>query len=187
MIEDRRNRKTTAIIEKIFIELLSKKSIDKISVTEICEKADINRGTFYLHYTDINNLSESIQDKILSNAENILTYNIENKNNDNSDFIVPILEKLKENKSFLLSLGMNSNIDNFTKKFSKIIHKMMIKSNDNFKLKIDNYFLEYFTSYFSGAASGIIANWLRNECKDETKKIADLILNLTLNGINYYK
>lgn len=185
-MEDRRNRKTTAIIEKNFIELLGKKNINKISVTEICERADINRGTFYLHYTDINDLSEKIQDKILNNAEDVLNSNIDNKDN-NSDFIVPILDNLKENKPFLISLVINSSIDDFTKKFSKIIHRMILKTNNSFSLTIDSYFLSYFTSYFSGAASGIIANWLKNECKDETKKIADLIYNLTLNGINYYK
>lgn len=186
MIEDRRKRKTTAIIEKIFIELLGKKSMDKISVTEICEKADINRGTFYLHYTDINNLSESIQDKILNNAKNILNCNVENQNN-NSNFIVPLLDNLKENKSFLLALSINSNIDNFVKKISKIIREMIIKLNDNFNLKVDEKSLSYITSYFVGATFGIISNWIKNECKDETQQVADLIFNLTFNGMNCYK
>lgn len=50
--EDRRVRYTKLAIRESFLGLLREKPIEKISVTEICKRADINRGTFYSHYAD---------------------------------------------------------------------------------------------------------------------------------------
>lgn len=43
-----------------FLELLNQKSFTKITVTEICKNAEINRGTFYLHYYDIHDVLSDI-------------------------------------------------------------------------------------------------------------------------------
>ena len=49
--QDRRTRYTRQTIKDTFLELLKQKSFTKITVTEICKNAEINRGTFYLHTT----------------------------------------------------------------------------------------------------------------------------------------
>lgn len=63
-MEDRRALKTKKAIYDAFIELLKKKDINKISISELSEKADIGRGTFYLHYRDIYDLYEQIENEI---------------------------------------------------------------------------------------------------------------------------
>ena len=50
--QDARVRYTKMMIRNSLLELLSTKPIAKITVTEICERAGINRATFYAHYTD---------------------------------------------------------------------------------------------------------------------------------------
>ena len=50
--EDRRTRYTRQVIKEAFLKLLEEKEYPKITVTEICRLAEINRGTFYLHYYD---------------------------------------------------------------------------------------------------------------------------------------
>ena len=51
---NRRTAYTKTAIRRTFFELLEEKDFDKISVREICQRADINRSTFYRHYDDIN-------------------------------------------------------------------------------------------------------------------------------------
>ena len=51
--QDRRTRYTRQTIKDTFLELLKQKSFTKITVTEICKNAEINRGTFYLHFTGL--------------------------------------------------------------------------------------------------------------------------------------
>lgn len=58
---DIRIKKTQTAIKNAFIELRSKKALEKISVKELCEMACINKSTFYSHYEDIYALSEALE------------------------------------------------------------------------------------------------------------------------------
>ena len=62
---DRRVKYTKTIIKDTFISLLSSKDINKISVSEICKVADINRATFYRYYLDIYDLLDKIEDDFI--------------------------------------------------------------------------------------------------------------------------
>ncbi|MEG1366357.1 MAG: TetR/AcrR family transcriptional regulator, partial [Oscillospiraceae bacterium] len=71
-ITDRRVRKTKAALRGALVKLMEKKSIQEISVKELCEKCDINRSTFYLHYTDVYNLLQMIEKEMLLELNTVL-------------------------------------------------------------------------------------------------------------------
>ena len=58
---DRRTKYTQKVIKETFINLLEEKEITKITVSEICKIADINRATFYRYYLDVYDLLSNIQ------------------------------------------------------------------------------------------------------------------------------
>lgn len=58
---DIRITKTRKSIADAFLELRARKPIEKITVKELCEKAQINKSTFYTHYRDIYDLSETLE------------------------------------------------------------------------------------------------------------------------------
>lgn len=66
---DRRVRYTKKAIRESFFALLEQKPVEKISVTEICKGADINRGTFYSHYSDPFDLRRSLADELVQTLE----------------------------------------------------------------------------------------------------------------------
>lgn len=68
---DRRKRKSQDAITAAFMELLAAKPIEKISISEIAAKADVNRGTIYLSYIDKYDILEQIIDDYL---EQLLEY-----------------------------------------------------------------------------------------------------------------
>ena len=51
---------------------MEKKELRKITVTEITKKANINRGTFYLHYFDIYDMVEKLEDEIITKIKKIV-------------------------------------------------------------------------------------------------------------------
>ena len=60
------SKKTKKLIKKIFAEMLSeKRELGKISVSELCARADISRGTFYSHYDDIYGVAEDYENEII--------------------------------------------------------------------------------------------------------------------------
>ncbi len=64
--EDLRVRKTKRNIKKAFSELLQEKKLEKITVAEIARTAEINKGTFYLHYSDIYDLYQELIRDVVS-------------------------------------------------------------------------------------------------------------------------
>lgn len=73
---DRRIRKTRSLLIQGLISLMKEKDIRDISVKELADLADINRGTFYLHYNDIYDMVHKIEDDLFREYENITSRNI---------------------------------------------------------------------------------------------------------------
>ncbi len=71
---DRRTRYTRQTIKDIFLEELKAKPYSKITVTEICKKAEMNRGTFYLHYYDVDDVLNDILEDFLSDTSSVLDH-----------------------------------------------------------------------------------------------------------------
>ena len=61
---NQRHQDTIAAIEEAFVSLLNEKELKDISVSELCEKAGINRSTFYDNYTDIFALANAYAERI---------------------------------------------------------------------------------------------------------------------------
>jgi AcrR family transcriptional regulator len=53
------------LIRQAFVELMKEKDLEKITVTDIVTRADINRGTFYVHYQDTRAVIEQIENEII--------------------------------------------------------------------------------------------------------------------------
>lgn len=66
---DRRIVATKKALKNSLIKLLDKKHVSRITVTEICEEADLNRGTFYAHYTDQFALRDELESDFISDIQ----------------------------------------------------------------------------------------------------------------------
>ena len=71
---DLRTERTKRSIINAFLELRSKKPLEKITVKELSELAFINKATFYTHYQDIYDLSEQLETEFVTNILNQITY-----------------------------------------------------------------------------------------------------------------
>lgn len=72
LTNDHRTRVTRMLIRRAFMSLLAQKPIQSISVKELCERAGINRSTFYAHYTDLHDLLQQIEDEMFAEFEKAL-------------------------------------------------------------------------------------------------------------------
>ena len=63
--EDRRIQKTKAAISAALFDLLEEKDFDQISINDIADRANVNRGTIYFHYADkFDLLDKIIEDRL---------------------------------------------------------------------------------------------------------------------------
>ncbi|MGN0165609.1 MAG: TetR/AcrR family transcriptional regulator [Lachnospiraceae bacterium] len=180
MKEDQRIRLSKQLLRNALISLLEKKTINKISVREICETAEINRTTFYKYYGSPYDLLEDI--------ENILLNSLSEKINkvDSSSYkqLPEILEYLNENCK-LFRLLINNNADpEFPR---KILNLPVIKENI-YEMTGKSEFAAYphytYEFFISGGYS-VIQNWLNKENRESPEEMADYIRRLfTLIGSN---
>ncbi len=66
---DQRVRMTKMLLRRGLIDLLEKKQLRDISVTELCRQSGINRGTFYAHYKDIDDLHRGIEEEVFAEIQ----------------------------------------------------------------------------------------------------------------------
>ena len=69
--EDRRVRRTKKLLTQALTELLQTKQINEITVKELTDLADMNRGTFYLYYKDIFDMLEKIEEELFQKLDAI--------------------------------------------------------------------------------------------------------------------
>ena len=62
---DKRSRRTQRIIQTTMLELLCTQPMTSIKIVDLCTQADINRTTFYLHFSSIADVLASLQDEII--------------------------------------------------------------------------------------------------------------------------
>ncbi len=120
---DRRRRKTREAIKSAVVELISEQDISKISAKAIAERADINRSTFYMHYTDVYSVLESIQDDAANTiAELADVVNINNIDDNLRLLFAKVTERLDSRPGFLKFL-----IDNKTGFYERIENKLIAR------------------------------------------------------------
>jgi AcrR family transcriptional regulator len=105
--EDRRIRHTKRAIKNAFLELMDEKPVDKISVTELCERADINRSSFYAHYVDYSAFIDELECDIVRkqiDAFSVL-YSTPNYPVTIIEDIVKLIRTNKEMKLILMDYG----------------------------------------------------------------------------------
>ena len=173
---DRRIQKTQKAIRNAFLTLLGKKSLSKITVAEISELAELGRGTFYLHYKDIYDLYEQIENDLYHEIELLLDKSC--AANDKAalmDLINAITEYIVKNRpTFLLLIGATSSGRNLYK-LKKIFQKKLVQENP--KLKNSGYDLIECVFITSGII-GVLEEWLFNKQKFSEKQIAESLFKI---------
>jgi AcrR family transcriptional regulator len=189
---DRRIIRTKRIIRDTLTELMEEKGFEGITVRELTAKANINRGTFYLHYQDKYDLLEQSEDEILNEIVK-LTYHLNpkeainfNHQDEPFSFIVKLFELLYENSSFMkVVLGPRGDAS-FQVKLKELIKKTFLQNIvANIKKEEMLVPVEFLIAYVSSAHLGVIQHWLENGMEKSPREMAMILSRTTLLGPRY--
>jgi len=183
---DRRVKYTRMVLKESFINLLEKKDISRITIKEICENADINRATFYSHYSDQYDLLRKIEDEFLDNIREYLG-ELEQKNEVNPVLLAEkIFEYIKENAKLCKLLLSERGGLNFQKRVMMLLYDTVINELTS-NSKITKEYAEYVYSFTITGCVGIVQKWLDEDMKKPARFIAEMVIRLTLGLINLLK
>ena len=119
--ESRRTRYTKSVIRQTLLTLMKEKNINKITVKEICEAADVNRGTFYSYYKDAFDLLEKIEDELYQEISEALD------GHDPSEVIGEIFCRIQKNWDLCRILFSDNGDPDFLRRVMYIAEKACIE------------------------------------------------------------
>ncbi|MGI6333854.1 MAG: TetR/AcrR family transcriptional regulator [Saccharofermentanales bacterium] len=180
--EDRRVKYTKMVLKDSFINLLEKKDISRITIKELCEDADINRATFYAHYSDQYDLMERIQDELLDNiADYLAAYTKDELATLPVDTVEHIFEYIKENARLCKLLLSERGDLNFQKRVLMMVYEKNI--NDLIKNGVTSREdAEYIYAFTLTGCVGVIQKWLNDNMVKSPRYMAETITMLTTAG-----
>lgn len=189
---DRRITRTKRMIRDAFTQLMEEKGFEAITVSDLTEKADINRGTFYLHYKDKYDLLEQSEKEVFVELDKIAeeawkTINMDDIKNLKVGmplpFVIKLFEYLEENSTFMnVILGANGD-PSFQARLKEVIKKKMfdkffqVANEENMMVPLD-----YLTAYVSSAHLGVIQHWLKVGMDRSPHEMASMLSQTTFWG-----
>ena len=175
---------TALCMDEALISLLKEKDLEYITVKEICEKAGVNRSTFYLHYDTIadlvNEAIETVNQRFMSYfadtkriAEELDHIDLSNLVLITRDYLEPYLRFVSENKdlyraAFRNPKEMQANVR--YKYIKKYIIKPILK-----RFGVPDAYWRYYIAYYIDGTVAIIKEWLETECRDSVEMIAAVV------------
>lgn len=176
---NRRILYTQRVIKESLLELLQTNEIHKVTVTDICKKANINRGTFYIHYKDAFHLLQCMEDELFNT---IINYINEIPVEQYKDILfLRVLELIKENKNLCKILICKKNDSRILDRILYIARTANIEQIANNSLEanpLDEIHLDYLIKYSVGGTLAIIQNWLEGDLVQSPSEILEIINNI---------
>ncbi len=168
---DLRIEKTKRSIINSFLEVRSEKEIEKVTVKEICEKAQINKSTFYSHYHDIYDLSEQLETEVVNSIIEQMShpeYIIEKP-----ELFTKELTKGYMSKNTLINILFSGSRSNaLIHKIEKSLKELVFRKYPEYKNDAAKNITLTYCIY-----GGFYAYWESREYKDET--VIDMIGKLS--------
>lgn len=182
-MEDLRVKKTKSLIKGAFIELVEEKGFDHVTIKDICNKALINRNTFYLHYYDKVDLLNKIASEVFVEQENTISF-VSNKENVSRESIkkglLETFNVLSKEIEFYRVILLDSSMSGFIDKFANELKNRYIK---NLNIDYKSHIIEF--DYIFYGIVGVIKNWI---IKDYGKidELSDKVSMIIYDNMNKY-
>ena len=154
---------------------------NRITVREICETADINRSTFYMHYKDIYELLDEIEEQVYQEIDAI--FSKESPSIHNMEQLLDYVQMHKTLLECLLQQGSGLAIS----RFSTILHAHYGKYLRRYAGNGFSAENEYLYEFLYTGILGVLQKWLQNECKDDRNQVASVMWRMIVQSLPHTK
>ncbi|MGI6686804.1 MAG: TetR-like C-terminal domain-containing protein [Christensenellales bacterium] len=182
--ENRRVRYTRMALRESLLSLLQENPLNKITVSRICEQADVNRSTFYLYYKDAYDLLEQIEnelydqiDQAVMGASPLLP---------NEELFQRVYEIIYRNRDICRVIFGEYGDKTFLRKVGNIYREHMLKEWRRIGRNLDETTLDYLHTYSAYTNIGIIEQWIARDFHETPAQLAALVSKLLNTGLSSF-
>ena len=170
---NKRFYETEIRMESAMLEIMKSTEFEKITVKRICEKANVNRSTFYAHFIDIYDMIDKMEIEL---SKELLNQYIENKTEILSEqSLIPFLKHIKKHQYFYkknLQTRKEFPIKRGFDRLWEIIKNICIEKG----ISSDEEIM-YYLIYFQAGFTMVLKHWLDTGCKEDEIELAKIIKN----------
>lgn len=181
-----KNKKTKQLIQKSLIQILEKKSFESITIGDITKHAQINRGTFYLHFQDKFDLLEHIEQQLFTDLGKHIdelqssyssTHTFEKRQEHLATSLFSFIEMHSPIlKIFLSDHGRAGFHIRLRDAFSEKV-RLNLEKNESINVNL-NVPMEYFLSFITSAFLGLIEQWVQNGLDKTPQEMTNLYIDI---------
>lgn len=176
---------TAVRMDKAFLELLEKKDFAYITVKEICEKAGVNRSTFYLHYETVNDLLEESTRYIIDQFKEAMPHDTEEFLTKlqtrpidelyliTPEYLSPYLNYIKDHKRLFRTTLEHASVLGMNDAYNSLNQHVLIPILNRFNVLPSEQ--KYIMPFYINGLMGIINEWLKYDCNDSIEHIVSVI------------
>lgn len=171
---NQRFRETEINMESAMLKLMKTYDFEKITVKKICEKAQVNRSTFYAHFIDIYDMLDKMENEL--RAELLQSYQTEKEKQIFSEkSFLHFLEHIKKHKYFY-KINLQTRKSFPLKQGYEELWKIVKTRCESVGITDDEEITYYLISFQAGFTM-VLKHWVDTDCAVENRKIAAIIKN----------
>lgn len=186
--EDRRITRSKKALRDALVVLMEERGFDGFTVNDLCAQADLNRGTFYNHFHDKEDLLATLENEVVADLEEfqsqmgelglktVLAYRVKKRP---LPFLVDLFDYLRRQGDFLHAvLGPGGDI-RFGPRLRDSVCTYLIQSILSERYRNDpEPFVGYYVAFFASAYLGIITRWIETGMRESSEEMALIAMRL---------
>jgi AcrR family transcriptional regulator len=179
---DRRSQRTRHLLGKALVELIREKDYNTITVSDIVERANVGRSTFYAHYHDKDALFVGELDRVIEVLSQRIPGQEEMPFFPSLGLFHHVGEEYELYKALLWTPGIDLLIKHMQKSLSQRIEQSLEKSGRKFEVPIP-----IMANFIVGSFLTLLKWWLENKMTYSPEEMDKIFKKLTIAGIEKIK
>ena len=187
-VEDRRITRSKRALRDALVELIEERGLTNFSASDLCARADLNRGTLYNNFGDMEGLLAALEDDIMDDLENlqscmqrlslkdVLRYRVNKKP---MPFLVGLFDYLREQGDFLHAVMGPKGDPSFGPRVRDAVCTEIIQTILHERYRNDpTPFVQYYVAFYASAYLGVITHWIETGMKESSQEMALVAMRL---------
>lgn len=171
---NQRYRDMDICMKAAMLELMQKIPFEKITVKSICQRAGVNRGTFYSHYTDMEGMMNDLDDHLSGELLQVVEEWIQV--NGSKSIFLPYLRYIKEHQYVYQITLSKRKVLPIRKSFQPLLENLILPRFSATQIT-DEEELIYYKVYFQSGITMVLKCWIENGCKKSDEEMNVILMN----------
>lgn len=168
---DNRVRYTKAVLQQSLLIILQSKHIDRVTIKELCEQAQVNRGTFYLHYATPNDLLREIEQQFID--ENMAMFSPYFDEGYETSYMASLFAGILKNREVSrIIMGKNGN-PRFLERIQQMVRPYVVDGWCKEFPKYHREDLDYVYDFIFSGSMRLILSWIEDDKGLPTEELAN--------------